>query len=142
MKARLADTPTNIFAKLAIALIFVVTVLCSTYAVAELVSYTVKSGERRECHAGGHWRVDANGKEWPVTIEYITRPKNGTATTQVGSGSRPLRNGQMRTVRLARVIYQSRKGFVGEDSFTYRRTTADPTDSMNGREYTVAVTVR
>jgi len=141
MISRTIVTPSNIAARLAAALVIVVGLLCSAYA-AQLVSYTVKSGEPRECHNGGHYRVDANGKEWPVTIQYITRPKNGTVTTQVASGLRPVRKGEMRTVRLARVIYQSRKGFVGEDSFTYRRTTADPTDPLNGQEYTVAVTVR
>ena len=114
----------------------------SAYAL-DQTSFKAKSGAPTEvaCQSGGHWRVDANGKEWPVTIQYITRPKNGTVTTRVSTGSVSL-HGQTRTVHLTRVVYQSRKGFAGEDSFTYRRTTADPTDPLNGHEYTVAVTVK
>ena len=140
MSIRIVDTRRCFFARLGAGLVFAVATLRS--ACAEQISYTVKSGVASECHAGGHWRVDANGKEWPVAIQYLERPKNGTVTTRVTTGVRPLRDGQQKTVHLAQVIYQSRKGFVGEDSFTYRRTTADPTDPRNGHEYTVAVTVR
>jgi len=140
MKSWAADTLKNPFVKLAVALTLAGGILCTAYA-AEQVSYTVKSGVARECHAGGHWQVDKNGKEWPVTIQYISRPKNGTVTTRVTTGVRSA-YGQPRTVHLAQVVYQSRKGFVGEDSFTYRRVTADPTDPLNGKEYTVAVTVK
>jgi hypothetical protein len=138
MTGRFLGVPTTLFAKIAIAFALIVAVLGSAYA----AMIVAKSGQPIEVCGGGHWRVDANGKEWPVTIQIVTRPRNGTATPQVASGSRVLRNGQTRTVRLARVVYQSRKGFVGEDSFTYRRITADPTDTQNGREYAVAVTVR
>jgi hypothetical protein len=116
--------------------------LGSAYA-AQQVSINAKSGEAKECtHGCGHWRVDANGKDWPVTIEYLTRPANGTVRTKLFPYPKKLRNGEVKTVRVSQVIYQSRKGFVGQDSFTYRRTTADPTDPDNGREYAVAVTVR
>lgn len=138
MTRRTVGLPTALFLKIATALVLVVVVLGSAYA-AQIIA---KSGQPIEVCGGGHWRVDANGKEWPVTIQIVARPRNGTAKPQVASGTRVLRNGQIRTVRLARVVYQSRKGFVGEDSFTYRRITADPTDTMSGREYTIAVTVR
>jgi len=141
MNGRFDETRRGMFARFAGALVFTVGIRFSAFA-APLVSYTAKSGVPTECHAGGYWRVDANGKVWPVTIQFMARPKNGTATAQVTTGQRPLRNGEVKTVRLTQVIYQSRKGFVGEDSFTYRRITADPTDPNNGKEYTVAVTVR
>jgi hypothetical protein len=51
-------------------------------------------------------------------------------------------NGQVKNVHAVRVFYKSKPGFVGQDSFTYRRITADPTDTDSGKEYTVAVTVR
>jgi hypothetical protein len=40
-----------------------------------------------------------------------------------------------------KVFYQSKAGFSGQDFFTYRRVTADPTDPNSGKEFTVAVTV-
>ena len=141
MNSLIDGTRFNVFAKLAAALFLVAGIFCSAYA-AEQISATARSGEAGlMCHHCSQWRVDANGKVWPVTLQYITRPKNGTVTTQVGSGSRSV-NGQVKEVRLTQTIYRSRKGFVGEDTFTYRRITADPTDPFNGKEYTVAVTVR
>jgi hypothetical protein len=136
----IVDTRRTFLAKLTVGLVFGASTPSSAYA--ELISYTAKSGVPRECYGGGHWRVDRDGKEWPVAIEYTSRPKNGTVRTHVTTGVRQLRNGQQKSVHLTHVVYQSRKGFVGEDSFSYRRTTADPTDPLNGHEYTVAVTVR
>ena len=125
-------------AKFAVAFIFLAGILCTAYA-AEQISVTARSGESLPCHT--YYRVDANGKEWPVTIQFTARPKNGTATTQ--SFSFPISvKGQSKTVRAVKVFYQSRKGFMGQDSFTYRRITADPTDPESGKEFTVAVTVR
>ena len=132
----------DVLAKLVASLVLMVGLLGSAYA-AQQVSITAKSGEPKECtHGCGHWRVDANGKDWPVTIEYLTRPANGTVRTKVFPYPKKLRNGEVKTVRVSQVIYQSKKGFVGQDSFTYRRVTADPTDPDNGKEYAVAVTVR
>ena len=106
---------------------------------AEQIVVTARSGEELPCHV--YYRVDANGKEWPVTIRFTTRPTNGTATTR--AVARPVSiNGQTKSVRAVRVVYRSKSGFIGQDSFTYRRVTADPTDPDNGKEYAVAVTVR
>lgn len=130
----------SLFARLASALALMGVVLCSAYA-AEQISVTMVSGNAASCHPHYYYRIDANGKEWPVTIQFTVRPKNGTATTQ----SFPLPvsvKGQSKTVRAVKVLYQSRKGFIGQDSFTYRRITADPTDPQSGKEFTVAVTVR
>jgi hypothetical protein len=139
MTNRIVVVPTTMLAKLAAVFILVVGGLCVAHAA---WSVTAKSGEPIEVMGGGHYRVDANGKEWPVRAEILTQPKNGHVTTQTSSGQRTLKNGEVRTVRLARVVYQSNKGFVGEDSFTYRYITADPTDTYNGKEIAVAVTVR
>jgi hypothetical protein len=86
-------------------------------------------------------RVDAKGKNWPVKVQYTLRPTNGTVRTQVAERAMTLRNGEIKTVRVTQVIYQSRKGFVGQDNFTYRRISGDPTDPDNNKEYTIAVTV-
>ena len=140
MPPPIVNTRRDFLATLAGGVVFTVATQRSAYAVQ--VSYTAKSGvPTGVCHDGGHWQVDRNGKEWPVTIQYLARPKNGTATTRVSTGVRSV-YGVSRPVHLTQVIYQSRKGFVGEDSFTYRRITADPTDRLSGTEYAVAVTVR
>jgi hypothetical protein len=138
MNTRIDDMPKSIFLRVVGAVILAIGILCSAYA-AEQLSVTARSGEPLPCHV--YYRVDANGKEWPVTIQFTSRPKNGTATTQ--TVSRPVSiNGQSKIVRAVRVFYQSKKGFVGEDNFSYRRITADPTDPDRGKEYAVAVTVR
>jgi hypothetical protein len=130
--------PLRVAAKFAAAFLMIAGIFCCAYA-AEQISVTARSGESLPCHS--YYRVDANGKEWPVTIQFIARPKNGTASTQ--SFSMPVSvNGQSKTVRAVKVFYQSKAGFIGQDSFTYRRVTADPTDPNNGKEFTVAVTVR
>lgn len=129
------------FARFASAIALVGAVACSAYA-AEQISITMVSGSAATCNSNSYYyRIDANGKEWPVTIQFTARPKSGTATTQ--SFSIPVSvKGQSKTVRAVKVFYQSRKGFVGQDSFTYRRITADPTDPESGKEFMVAVTVR
>jgi hypothetical protein len=138
MSNRIEFAPMNIFAKIAVAFVSFMAVLCCAYA-AEQISVTARSGEQLPCHT--YYRVDAKGKEWPVTIQFTARPKNGSVTTQ--SFARPVSvNGEAKTVRAVRVFYTSKKGYVGQDSFTYRRITADPTDPESGKEFTVAVTVR
>jgi hypothetical protein len=141
MTNQFVAVPTTMLAKLAAVFILVVGGLCVAHAARV---ETTKSGQPIEIMGGmgGYWRVDANGKEWPVNIEVVSRPKNGRVTTQISSGQRTLKNGQVRKVRLVHIVYRSNKGFIGEDSFTYRRTTADPTDPNNGREATITVTVR
>jgi hypothetical protein len=138
MIGQIEVTSTSVFTRFAAAFVFIVSVVCSACA-AELISVTASSGVSLPCHS--YYRVDAKGKEWPITIQFTARPKNGTATTQ--SFYRPVSvNGQVRTVRAVKVFYQSKKGFVGQDTFTYRRISGDPTDPDNKKEYTIAVTVR
>jgi hypothetical protein len=138
MTGRIEVKPATVFWKFATALVFIASVLCRAYA-AEQISVTASSGVQLPCHS--YYRVDAKGKEWPITIQFTARPKNGTAATQ--SFSRPVSvNGQVKTVRAVKVFYQSKKGFVGQDTFSYRRISGDPTDPDNNKEYTIAVTVR
>ena len=137
MNSWILVSPINVFTKLAVALVVLVGVLCGAYA-QEL--FSARSGIQ---HAGhfDYYRVDAKGKEWPVTIQFTAKPKNGTVTTL--AFTRPASvNGEVKTVRAVKVLYQSKQGFFGEDNFTFRRITADPTDPDSGKEYTVAVTVR
>jgi len=138
MTARKSDMRTSAVGRLGAALFLAVGLIGLAYA-AEQIAVTARSGEELPCHV--YYRVDANGKEWPVTIRFTSRPKNGTATTR--AVARPVSvNGQTKSVHAVRVVYRSKTGFIGQDSFTYRRVTADPTDPDNGKEYTVAVTVR
>jgi hypothetical protein len=138
MIAGIPDLRAGAFGRLGAALLLIVGLICSAYA-AEQISVPAHSGEELPCHV--YYRVDANGKEWPVTIRFTSRPRNGTVATR--AVVRPVAvNGQTKSVHAVRVVYQSTAGFVGQDSFTYRRVTADPTDPDSGKEYTVAVTVR
>jgi len=135
---RISDMRTSALGRLGAVLLFAIGLICSAYA-AEQISVTARSGEELPCHV--YYRVDANGKEWPVTIRFTSRPQNGTVTTR--AVARPVAvNGQTKSVHAVRVVYKSKSGFIGQDSFTYRRVTSDPTDPDNGKEYTVAVTVR
>jgi hypothetical protein len=109
-------------------------------AVAVTHSVTARSGESLRCHH--YWRVDAQGKEWPVSLKITSRPSNGQVTVKNESRVVTLRNGQQKTVRVAQVYYQSKKGYVGPDSFTYVRSTADPTDQDNNSAITISVTVK
>jgi hypothetical protein len=138
MNSRVDVAQATAFAKFAAIFLIITGVACSALA-AEQISVTARSGEQLPCHS--YYRVDANGKEWPVTIQFTARPKNGTVTTQRTSRSVSV-NGQNKTVQAVKVYYQSKKSFIGQDTFTYRRITADPTDPDSGKEYTVAVTVR
>lgn len=102
---------------------------------------TAQSGVPTSCGCD-YWRVDNQGKEWPISIQYTTKPANGTVRTVTKTAQRTLRNGKPVNVHVTEMIYTSKKGYVGEDSFSYRRITGDPTDANNGKEYTIAVTVR
>jgi hypothetical protein len=125
--------------RLGLAIVVVLMALGGVWA-AMSISVTAQSGVPLPCHS--YWRVDMQGKEWPVTIQYTARPANGSVHTQVTLQPKMLRNGTSKTVHVAQVVYQSKKGFIGQDSFTYRRISGDPTDPDNNKEYTIAVTVR
>jgi len=104
-------------------------------------SMVAQSGVATPCGCN-YWRVDMQGKEWPISIQYTSKPAHGTVRTVTTVEPRTLRNGKSMNVHVTEMVYQSKKGFVGEDSFTYHRITGDPNDPNNGKEYTIAVTVR
>jgi hypothetical protein len=129
----------SLLTRLSLACLALIAALCSAGA-AIPHSMTVESGVPHSCPP--MWRVDMQGKEWPVTVQYTSKPANGTVRTQVTLQPKALKDSTIKTVHIAQVIYQSRKGFVGQDSFSFRRVTGDPTDPNNNQEYTIAVTVR
>lgn len=102
---------------------------------------TAQSGVPTSCGCD-YWRVDNQGKEWPISIQYTSKPANGTVRTVTKTAQRTLRNGKPVNVRVTEMVYTSKKGYVGEDSFSYRRVSGDPTDTNSGKEYTIAVTVK
>jgi hypothetical protein len=86
-----------------------------------------------------HARGNA-GNNWPVTITVISPPAHGEVTTQFGIG--PNRSGQgIRIGNGTNVYYQSESGYTGLDTFTYRRTSEDPTDPLSGNVYTMTIGV-
>ena len=89
-----------------------------------------------------HSRVDAQGREWPVRIQITRPPAHGTVTTQPALEHVTLRSGERRTVHATQVVFRPKKGYLGEDTFTYVRITDDPTDRNNGKSFTIAVTMR
>jgi len=77
----------------------------------------------------------------PVTFRVVSPPQHGTVRTQyqvraVGRAS------QGASARVTEVVYQSKKGFVGEDSFKLLRVSGDPSDPYKNEEVTIAVTVQ
>src|SRR5712671_6159958 len=82
-----------------------------------------KSGEKKM--VGHAWSSQFQGNMIPYSIKPLTNPKNGTVSIERGT---------YRT----NVYYQSKKGFVGLDSFQYIRVSND----RFAGTYTVAVTVK
>ena len=102
------------------------------------VSVTARSGQALPCHV--YWRVDANGRQWRVSLRLVRPPQHGHFSTRTVHKDVFVRGRHLRA-RAIQVVYKSKKGFVGEDRFTYLRTTKDPTDPHNG-QVTIVVTVR
>jgi hypothetical protein len=96
------------------------------------ISKSANSGETvRVSH---HWETDGSA----ISIKIIKQPSNGSVSTRVATEKVPGRPGETpKTARVTSVFYKSKKGFVGEDSFTYVRTSA----RVSGT-YTITVTVR
>jgi hypothetical protein len=80
------------------------------------------------------------GGDLPLTITLISPPAHGTVTTTRGTALMSFPNaGVTRVSSVTNVFYQSAPGYVGDDSFTYKRTSPDPNDPMNARTYTVTI---
>ena len=83
---------------------------------------------------------EGQGQEWPVTITVVSQPAHGTVTTQFAIGPNRTANGT-RIGNGTVVYYQSNSGYTGMDTFTYRRTSGDPTDPLNNNVYTMTIAV-
>jgi hypothetical protein len=82
----------------------------------------------------------SQGHEWPVTITVISPPTRGKVTTQFAIGPNRTSNGT-RIGNGTVVYYQSAPGYIGMDTFTYKRTSEDETDPLNANTYTMTIDV-
>jgi hypothetical protein len=98
------------------------------------LSCTVASGREAKCtsHAGY-----GQGREWPVSVTVTVPPANGKVT--IRTVEETSKNGSR--VHATAIFYQSKPGFVGQDSFSYQRHSDDPTDRFNG-PHVMTVTVK
>ena len=111
-------------------------------------SATVASGVKSQITT--HMSTDGQCNPLRVVIETLAAPANGTLSSEpknlVVQAATP-RGGQQpskcvgKTVTGVAIFYQSKPGFVGQDSFRYRRSTPDkPGDPAAGEiRYTVTV---
>jgi heat shock protein HslJ len=97
-----------------------------------------------------HMSYDGQCRPYRVIIEILTAPTNGTLTSEpkdiVVPPETPRAGPQSsqcigKTVTGAAIFYQPKAGFLGQDSFKYRRSTPDrPGDPAAGEiSYTVTV---
>jgi hypothetical protein len=110
----------------------------SAFAENHCMGGNLRPGGSLTCAA--HWQVDMQGREWPVTVQVTQPPAHGTISTTVVPRVVTVHGGQ-RTVHATVVTYHAKPGYIGEDKFTYVRSTKDPTDSRNG-SIAVVVTMR
>jgi hypothetical protein len=82
------------------------------------------------------------GHDWPISITIISPPAHGTVTTQDGTAPVTYSNGVTRISVVTQVFYQSAPGYVGMDTFTYKRTSGDPADPLNANTYTMSIDVK
>jgi hypothetical protein len=111
-------------------------------------SASVASGVKSQITT--HMSTDSQCNPLRVVIETLAAPANGTLSSEPKSlvvrAATP-RGGQQpskcvgKTVTGVAIFYQSKPGFVGQDSFRYRRSTPDrPGDPAAGEiRYTVTV---
>jgi hypothetical protein len=125
--------------KFAIAVVAISALICCAWA-HPIKLVTAASGV--PTLSNKHFRVDKQGHEWPVEIQVTKSPDHGTVRTQSVSTPRTLRDGTTKTVHETRVVYQSSKGFAGQDAFVYRRISGDPSDRSNNENITILVTVK
>jgi hypothetical protein len=81
-------------------------------------------------------------RDWPISIKVTSAPAHGKVTVQTAQGLIRSVGGQLESHSVTRVYYQSEPGYAGKDSFTYERTSEDPSDPLNGRSYTIDVEVK
>jgi hypothetical protein len=83
-----------------------------------------------------------DGHDYPITITIISPPAHGTVTTQGGTAPITYRNGVTRISPVTHVFYKSVPGYTGMDTFTYKRTSGDPSDPRNANTYTMTIDVK
>ena len=98
-----------------------------------------------------HMSYGSQCKPSRIDIQILSNPANGTVTAEPTDIVVPpvtARGGKQpsecvgKTMPGVVIFYQSRPGFVGQDSFTYRRTAVDrPNDPFN-REFGYTISVR
>ena len=102
----------------------------------------VSSGELSRVNRHNRYTA-ALGGDLPISITIISPPAHGTISTQVGKAPWTFPNaGVTRISSVTSVFYQSVPGYVGQDSFTYKRTSPDPNDPLNANTYTVTIYVK
>ena len=122
-----------------------------------VVSTSLAAAETRTAQSGvktqiaTHSRYDRECRPSRVEIKVVTAPTNGTLTSEPKDLVVPAQNAKGekqpsqcvgKTIQGVAVFYQSKPGFVGEDSVRYRRfNPADPKDRFNA-EFTFTITVK
>lgn len=108
-------------------------------------SATVASGVKSEITT--HMRYDSRCQPSPVAVKIVAAPANGTVTTEPKSIIVPPESDRGhpqqlpcvgKTVEGVAVYYQSKPGFVGQDSFRYLRL--NPKDA--GDRFNVEISYR
>jgi hypothetical protein len=97
------------------------------------------AGQLSEVNSHSRW---GDGRDWPIAIKVTTPPAHGKVTVESAQGLVRTANGAPQSHALTRVLYQSEPGFAGRDSFTYQRTSEDPSDPLNGHSVTIDVDVK
>jgi hypothetical protein len=117
-------------------------------ALASADTATVESGVKAEITT--HMRYDSRCQSTRVTIRIVAAPANGTVTSEPKTIVVPASDRGMqqqspcvgKTMEGVAVYYQSKPGFVGQDSFRYQRLNPrDPGDLFN-KEISYTITVK
>jgi hypothetical protein len=82
------------------------------------------------------------GQDWPVTITVIAQPAHGHIITRTVSAPFRSFSGEVQIRAVTQVLYQSDPGYTGTDSFSYKRTSEDPTDPWNPNMYNMTFNVK
>jgi hypothetical protein len=123
--------------------------LLVTPSLVQAESATVTSGVKSEITS--HMSADPQCNSHRVAIEILTLPANGALTTEPKNIVIPPvtpRAGQQpsqcvgKTVLGVAIFYQSKAGFVGQDSFKYRRTTPDIPNDRSAGDISYTITVK
>jgi hypothetical protein len=122
-------------------------VFIPTFAAAELA--TVTSGVKTEITT--HMRYDSHCQANNVAIKIVAAPANGTVTTETKPIVVPPQSDRGmpqqapcvgKTMEGVAVYYQSKPGFVGQDSFRYQRLNPRDAGDKFNKEVSYTITVK